>query len=68
MNTIHTFRALQRKLTSQFASTVKLNVREALNSAMLEEIERDPTVFLMGIDSCVNLNIRRGSWSILRCL
>lgn len=29
-------------------ATVKLTVRDAINSAMADEIERDPRVFLMG--------------------
>ena len=37
----------KRVFRAPFA-TVKLGVREALNSAMADEIERDPAVFLMG--------------------
>lgn len=47
-----TRRLASRALKKEF-STVKLTLREALNSAMDDEIERDPNVFLIGEEVAV---------------
>lgn len=40
--------ATQAKMARQFSGSVKLSLREAINTAMDDEIKRDPKVFLIG--------------------
>jgi hypothetical protein len=39
---------IQRLYATQSGDTVQITVRDALNAAMAEEMERDPTIFLLG--------------------
>ena len=50
---------------SNFAT---MAVREAINSAMSDEIERDSRVFLIGTKPIALIKFRRGSWPISRSL
>ncbi|PIK49904.1 putative pyruvate dehydrogenase E1 component subunit beta, mitochondrial [Apostichopus japonicus] len=45
---IHSSKAIQRDLNTSSACSAQMTVRESLNSAMEEEIKRDPKVFLLG--------------------
>jgi hypothetical protein len=48
MKSLATIRSFNRGPLAFNFATVKLTVRDAINSAMADEIERDPKVFLMG--------------------
>lgn len=61
LNSKHTI-----KFTHVKEKKVKMSVREAINSAIADELERDETVFLLGKQA--KLSRRRGSGIILGSL
>jgi len=40
----------------------KISYREALNEAMIQEMEKDPNVFVYGLDVADHKNIWQYSW------
>ena len=63
MKSLMTMSALSRVPLGFNFATTKITVRESINTAMADEMERDSNVFLMGIKT--NNYSRWGSGSLL---